>query len=217
MLEPRPSSRSIVVLVSCAVVGLLIAAVLLAVYRIGGGQSNAVASECAASKATAVRLAPLASGEVAAVGVAAVPQPSPALRFEGPDGKAKTLVDFKGRALLLNLWATWCVPCRNEMPSLDRLQAQLGSADFEVVAVDVDTSRLQNRRLFLAEAGIKALNFYADPSGEAFQTLRLAGNGIGLPTSLLIDKAGCTVASISGPADWSSPDAIRLVNALIDR
>jgi thiol-disulfide isomerase/thioredoxin len=216
MLEPT-SGRHLTTLLFLAATGVALAVLLTALYRIGAGQSNATAAECAASQATAARMAPLAHGEVAAVNIATAPQPAPAVRFEGPDGTTKALADFKGRALLLNIWATWCVPCRTEMPALDRLQAQRGGTDFEVVAVNVDTTRLQNRRSFLAAAGVRALQFYADSTGDAFQALRLAGKSVGLPTSLLIDKAGCTLGTIAGPADWASPDAIHLVDAMVSR
>ena len=115
------------------------------------------------------------------------------LSFNAPDGKKVTLADFKGRALLVNLWATWCVPCRAEMPALDRLQAKAGGADFEVVAINVDTARLERAPAFLDEIGVKTLTRYADPSADAFETLRLAGKALGLPTSLLIDKDGCEI------------------------
>jgi thiol-disulfide isomerase/thioredoxin len=217
MPEQNSGHRRLTMLPLMAATGLCIAVLVTALYRIGAGQSNAMAAECAASQATAARMVPLAHGEVAAVNIATVPQPAPAVRFEGPDGTTKALADFRGRALLLNIWATWCLPCRTEMPALDRLQAQRGGTDFEVVAVNVDTTRLQNRRSFLAAAGIRALQFYADPTGDAFQALRLAGKSVGLPTSLLIDQAGCTLGTIAGPADWASPDAIHLVDAMVSR
>ncbi len=139
---------------------------------------------------------------------------APALSFKGPDGQAMTLADFKGRALALNLWATWCVPCRAEMPSLDRLQAKSGGPAFEVVAVNVDTARLDRPAAFLNEIGVKNLKRYADPSGDAFETLRLAGSALGLPTTLLIDADGCQLGVVAGPANWESADAAAAVKAL---
>ena len=116
--------------------------------------------------------------------------------------------------MLLNLWATWCVPCRAEMPALDRLQARLGGADFEVVAVNVDTARLERPKAFLDEIGVKSLDRYADSSGDSFEALRLAGKALGLPTSLLIGKDGCELGVAAGPAKWDSDDALRLIEAL---
>jgi thiol-disulfide isomerase/thioredoxin len=169
--------------------------------------------ECsAASKAVAARLAPLAKGEIAALSVA--PHPAIPLSFKGPGGEKTTLADFKGRALLVNIWATWCVPCRAEMPALDRLQAKAGGQDFEVVAINVDTARLERAPAFLDSIGVKTLTRYADPSADAFETLRLAGKALGLPTSLLIDKDGCEIGVVAGPADWDKPDAVAAVAAL---
>jgi thiol-disulfide isomerase/thioredoxin len=191
-----------------------IATLSLALYRMDAGKSNA-SGECAASRPLAQRLLPLARGEVAALGVLSTPHLLPSLRFEDSDGKMRELADFKGQAVLVNLWATWCVPCRKEMPALDRLQGELGGRDFAVVAVNIDTTRLDNRRRFLEEAGIHRLAFYADPKAEIFQILKGTGTTIGLPTTLLIDKAGCQVASLAGPAEWASPDAVELIRALI--
>ena len=125
-----------------------------------------------------------------------------------------TLADFKGRALVLNLWATWCVPCRAEMPALDHLQAEAGNKDFEVVAVDVDTARLERAPAFLDGIGVKALARYADPSGDLLEKLRVAGTALGLPTSVLIDKEGCQLGAVAGAAKWDSDDALAAVKAL---
>ena len=116
--------------------------------------------------------------------------------------------------MLLNLWATWCVPCRAEMPALDRLQAAKGGQDFEVVAVNVDTARLERRAAFLDSVGVKALARYADPSGDVFETLRRDGKALGLPVTLVIDKDGCEVGAIEGGAKWDSAEAEALVRVL---
>ena len=172
-------------------------------------------AECPpASKEIAARMAPLAKGEIAALSVALKPRPAIALTFNGPDGAKVSLADFRGRALILNLWATWCVPCRAEMPALDRLQAKAGGPDFEVVAVNVDTARLERARAFLDEIGVKTLRRFSDPSADAFEALRLSGQALGLPTSLLIDKDGCEIGVVAGPANWASPEAAAAVAAL---
>jgi thiol-disulfide isomerase/thioredoxin len=172
-------------------------------------------AECsAASKAVAAKLRPLAKGEIAALNVDATPLRAPMVAFANADGKKLTLADFRGRALVLNLWATWCVPCRAEMPALDRLEAKAGGPDFEVVAVNVDTARLERAPKFLEEIGVKSLKRYVDPSADAFETLRLAGKALGLPTSLLIDKDGCELGVVAGPANWDSPDASAAVKVL---
>src|SRR5271155_733653 len=174
-----------------------------------------LAGDCpAASAKTSARLAPLAHGEIAALAVDPAPKLATPLAFNGPDGRKLTLADFHGRALVLNLWATWCVPCRAEMPALDRLEAKAGAPDFEVVAVNVDTARPERTKAFLDETGVKSPARYADPSADAFETLHLAGKALGLPTSLLIDKEGCELGVVAGPANWDSPDAVAAVKAL---
>jgi len=171
--------------------------------------------DCPASSALrTAHLKPLAHGEIAALAVDATPRRATRIAFDGPDGAKLTLADFRGRAVLLNLWATWCVPCRAEMPALDRLQAKAGAADFEVVAVDVDTARLDRPKAFLDAIGVKSLARYADPSADAFESLRVAGKALGLPTSLLIDKDGCELGVVAGPVDWDSDDAAKAVEAL---
>jgi thiol-disulfide isomerase/thioredoxin len=194
---------------------LALLAVAAAVLYGKAAAPGKVEAECsAASKAVAAKLAPLAKGEIAALAVDAKPRPAIPLSFKGPGGEKATLADFKGRALLVNLWATWCVPCRAEMPALDRLQAKAGGPDFEVVAINVDTARLERAPAFLDGIGVKTLTRYADPSADAFETLRLAGKALGLPTSLLIDKDGCEIGVVAGPADWDKPDAVAAVAAL---
>ena len=137
---------------------VLLAAVVWAVLYGKPSAPGKVEAECsAASKAVAAKLAPLAKGEIAALAVDAKPRPALDLAFDAPDGKKLTLADFKGRALLLNLWATWCVPCRAEMPALDRLQAKAGGPDFEVVAINVDTARSRTR------AGVSGRNRRQEP------------------------------------------------------
>ncbi len=168
----------------------------------------------AASLALADKLRPLARGEIAALKIEKFPRLATALAFAGADGGKLALADFKGRAIVLNLWATWCAPCRAEMPALDRLQAAAGAPEFEVVTVNVDTARVERAGKFLDEIGVSHLIRYADHSGDAFETLRLAGKALGLPTSLLIDKDGCELGVVAGPANWDSPDALAAVKAL---
>jgi thiol-disulfide isomerase/thioredoxin len=172
-------------------------------------------SDCPADSAKlAARLAPLAKGELAALQVASEPRRAEQFTFERDGGGKLTVADFKGRPILLNLWATWCAPCRAEMPTLDKLQAASGGSGFEVVAVNVDTARLEKRGAFLDSVGAKTLVRYADPSGDAFETMRKAGRALGLPVTLVIDKDGCEVAAVEGGAKWDSAEAQALVQAL---
>jgi thiol-disulfide isomerase/thioredoxin len=160
-------------------------------------------------------MSPLARGEVAAFQVARALEPAPTVAFDDPEGRRKTLADFRGRAVLLNLWATWCEPCRREMPALDRLQAELGGAGFEVVAVNIDTRNVERPKAWLAEAGVSRLAYYSDREAKVFQDLRRAGQAEGMPTTLLIDARGCRLGTMAGPAEWSSPDGQALIRAAL--
>lgn len=171
--------------------------------------------DCAPAAAALARLGPLAKGEVAAFQVASSPQPAPVLAFDDPQGRRTTLADFRGRTVLLNLWATWCEPCRREMPALDRLQGELGGPKFEVVAVNIDTRNVDKPKAWLAEAGVTRLAYYSDREAKVFQDLRRAGQAEGMPTTLLIDARGCRLGTMAGPAEWSSPDGLALVRAAL--
>ncbi|WP_026608405.1 thiol:disulfide interchange protein TlpA [Methylocapsa acidiphila] len=198
--------------------GLVAAAVVVVgvLYAIKPPSGKVAESDpaCQESAAKAARLQPLARGELAALSLAKASRPVPALAFKGSDGARVSLADFKGRDLILNLWATWCVPCRQEMPALDRLQGALGSKDFQVVAVNIDTAKLERPKAFLNEIGVKNLAFYADETADIFQTLKQAGKILGLPTTILIGKDGCEIGTLAGPAQWDSPEALALLKAL---
>jgi thiol-disulfide isomerase/thioredoxin len=116
--------------------------------------------------------------------------------------------------VLLNLWATWCIPCRLEMPALDRLQEKFGGKDFAVVAVNVDTARLDRPKAFLEGVGAKNLTLYTDDKAEIVQNLKKAGNVLGLPTTILVGKDGCELGTLAGPAQWDSQDALALLAAI---
>jgi thiol-disulfide isomerase/thioredoxin len=131
--------------------------------------------------------------------------------FEGPDGVKQTAADLKGKVVLLNIWATWCVPCREEMPQLNALQAELGGPDFEVAAINIDKGGTDKAKAFLEETGAKDLAFYADPSGKLFATLK----AVGMPTTLLLNAQGEEMGRLVGPADWASPEAKALIEAAI--
>ena len=215
MNEPEPAASDRHRL-AFAFAALAIVAVAAFLYVKGGQSRKKPGSEaCAASKPLTARLAPLAKGEVAALNIASDPELFPALSFNGPDGAPLDVSAFKGKTLLLNIWAAWCVPCRAEMPALDRLQQQLGSPSFEVVAINVDTSHLEKPKALLAELNIGALKFYSDPKADVFFRLRQESGLTGLPTTFLIDPQGCEVGRMSGPAAWDSADAVKLIKSAL--
>jgi thiol-disulfide isomerase/thioredoxin len=209
--ENAPCRRLLLPIALGAVAAVVAGAVL---YGTAEPPGKAASTCPPASWALAARLKPLSKGEVAALTIASEPHEALPLTFERPDGSKATVADFRGRAVLLNLWATWCVPCRAEMPALDRLQAEAGDNGFEVVAVNVDTARLERRAAFLEGIGVKSLARYADPSGDAFETLRKDGEALGLPVTMLIDKDGCEIGVAAGAVKWDSADALSLIGAL---
>ena len=154
---------------------------------------------------------------MAAVNVAKSGLKIPDLAFQDAAGKPLRLASFRGRTVLLNLWATWCVPCRKEMPTLDALQGKLGGPDFQVVAVNIDTRDPDKPKRFLKQLGISKLAYYADPDTKTFQDLKAIGRAFGLPTTLLVDPQGCEIGSIAGPAEWSSDDAVKLMKAALGK
>jgi len=184
------------------------------IYGIGGLKRNAAGdSACAGAVNLSRRLTPLVHGEVAALTMATAPLRLPDLSFEDADGKPRKLSDWRGRTVLVNLWATWCVPCRKEMPALDRLQTRLGGKDFDVVAINIDTRDLEKPKNFLKEANLTRLGYFSDPKAKVFQDLKTIGRALGMPTSVLVDGRGCEIGTIAGPAEWDSDDAIKLITA----
>ncbi len=140
------------------------------------------------------------------------PKPVAAIQFEDANGQSRSLTDFRGKVVLLNIWATWCVPCRKEMPTLDRLQAALGGPDFEVVALSIDR-RVDAVRKFFAEVGIQKLAMYLDSSAKATREL----GAVGLPTTLLLDRKGREIGRLIGPAEWDSPEMTEIIGGAIAR
>jgi thiol-disulfide isomerase/thioredoxin len=188
---------------------------LIATYFLSSGSEDEALAACPASSERLAEVAPQAVGEVAALLVPKAPERLGDLTFNDASGAPVTLADFEGRTVLLNLWATWCAPCREEMPALDRLQATLGSDKFEVVAVNIDTGGGEKAQAFLDEIGVEELGFYADHSMQIFQNLRRRGRAFGMPTTVLIDTDGCELGTMSGPAHWDSEDAMLLIRAAV--
>lgn len=219
-----PSLRLILL---AALAGLAVGAV--AVYVTGGLERNipvpaaqiasAVPQQdaaCSAKAEMAKIVGAAATGDVAAMLPADPPRSLAALAFNDPDGKPMTLANRSGKTVLLNLWATWCAPCRAEMPALDRLQRDKGSDRFEVIAVNVDTGDDVKPRKFLEETSVNSLGYYRENTLALFEDLKKQGLALGLPVTLLIDPEGCLIASMNGPAEWSGADAHRLIEKALD-
>jgi thiol-disulfide isomerase/thioredoxin len=154
---------------------------------------------------------PLSRGHMAAFVFRKAPEALPEVKFQDGAGSERTLADWNGKVVLLNLWATWCVPCRREMPALDRLQKELGSEKFEVVAVSVDRKGAAASKKFLDETEVRNLKLYVDPTTRMTSELKV----IGLPATLLIDVQGREIGRLLGPAEWDSEDAKQLIGAAL--
>lgn len=135
------------------------------------------------------------------------PRPLPELRFVDGEGRPLTLADFRGKVILLNIWATWCIPCLREMPTLDRLEAKLGGPDFQVVVLSIDTAGVAVVKKFYKALKLKALGIYVDRTTRARVALGIAG----IPTTLLIDRRGREIGRYAGPAEWDDTPAIEFI------
>jgi len=200
---PRTSTP---VLVATAVVAALVG--FAAVYGTLGRPDNlglAGSAQPAAETAPARRGAPGLPSFV----YKAAPEPVANVNFTDESGAERSLADFRGKVVLLNLWATWCAPCREEMPSLDRLEKDLGSDKFQVVALAVDRSGIPAIRKFLDSVSATSLKLYADTTTRSGSALK----AIGMPTTILIDAEGREIGRLPGPAQWDSPDAKALIQS----
>src|SRR4030081_775935 len=204
--SPRPAAmRRIPYAIGAVLIGAVIGSAGL--YGIGGLKRNAAGdSACRPAGDLAQKLAPLAHGEIAALTMATAPLRLPDLTFEDADGKPRKLSEWRGRTVLVNLWATWCVPCRQEMPALEALQARLGGPDFEVVAINIDTRDSEKPKNFLKDAHLTRLGYFSDQKAKVFQDLKAIGRALGMPSSVLVDGQGCEIATIAGAAEWDSGD-----------
>ena len=135
----------------------------------------------------------------------------PELHFLDASSTPRTIGDFRGKVVLLNIWATWCVPCRKEMPALDQLQQRLGGADFDVVALSIDNGGPAVVQRFYDEIGVRALPIYVDPTSEVTTKLRT----LGVPTTLLLDRDGRELWRKTGAAEWDAEDIVTSLRSRI--
>ena len=214
MAEKRHlSSRGVGLIALAAVAGMLAGTIAVYVMQSGNGNAPVASADCEGALAAAGRAASIARGAQAPLPPPAPPPPRTPRALRAPARTETTLAAFAGKTTLFNLWATWCVPCRTEMPALDRLELELGGDDFQVVAVNIDVGSQERARAFLAEIGVKDLAFYSDPTSAVFRSLRGRGLAFGLPTTLLVDGEGCRIGVVEGPAAWDSQAAKGLIRA----
>ncbi len=139
------------------------------------------------------------------------PRKLPDFTFQDGEDRSRSLADWRGKVVVVNLWATWCSPCKVEMPTLDRLQSKLGGADFSVIALSMDRTGPDGPRKFLETAGLKSLPLFIDGSGGAGFKLKAAG----LPTTLILDREGREIARLAGTAEWDSAAVTTLLQRVI--
>ncbi len=210
--------RSTIGIIVGCIAGLI--AGVYGIYAIGTRNSNAPAAIASAEKAATASNpvggdGPIdrsyARGDLAAFVIHKTRKDVADFSFFDASGKQHALSEWRGRVVLLNLWASWCAPCRKEMPALAALEAKLGSDNFEVVAVNIDRKGAATAGKFLTENKATKLNLYLDPTASGLDKLK----AIGLPASILIDRQGREIGRMFGPAPWSGPDAERLIKAAI--
>ena len=209
--KPEKSSLGIIM-----IAGALAAAVGFgAVYvNLGGDGNDAPAPKAESGKPAgkaANWLKAYSKGKMITFVARAEPRDLPEVTFVKDDGSQTSLKAWRGKVVLLNLWATWCGPCRKEMPDLDKLKADLGGDDFDLVALSIDRTGLDKPRKFLEEIGVKHLKLYNNSSGKLAASLK----AFGMPTTLLLNRQGQEIGRLVGPADWGSEDAIALIKAAI--
>ena len=196
--------------------GLVVLAGITGIYLFQGearktGTEDAPPAATATAPATGVIGKEFATGALAAFLIKADRPAAPDAAFADGTGKPLSIGQWKGRVMLVNLWATWCAPCRKEMPHLAALQKELGSADFEVVAISVDRKGVEASSAFLKETGADNLALYVEPSTAIVNDFQ----ALGLPATILIDRKGREIGRLLGPADWASPEAKALIKAAL--
>ncbi len=193
---------------------IAVMAVGFGIYAIYQGTGNEAMTENSQQSPTsfAQTLKPFAKGDMAAMRILENPVDLTRLSFSDGEGKSLTISDWHGQTVLLNLWATWCPPCRHEMPFLEDLEKQLGNENFQVVTVSIDLKSPDKPRAFFAETELKALKFYWDGSARIFAELKKENLAFGMPTTVLINSDGEALGVLNGPATWNSKDAIALIN-----
>ena len=195
----------------------LAAIIFVGVYVMFKGSGNQHASaSCGKAAEQSVVLAEIATGELAAFRALDTPLDMSQIAFKDRDGNQTTLGAWKGKTVLFNLWATWCPPCREEMPYFETLQTDFGGDKFQVIPVSIDTGEMDGLLEFYEETGLKALPLFQDETMEAFQGLRRQAVALGMPTTLLVDENSCGLGVLNGEAKWASKDGVRLIKAAID-
>ncbi|MEQ1770390.1 MAG: TlpA disulfide reductase family protein [Devosia sp.] len=213
MSEPQPERPKLSqrrVLSAVALSAVVAIAITYWVSNAGGLK----AADCAPQALAAQRIDAAATGELAALNGTGTGRGYADLAFEDAHGKPMTLADLSGKVLLVNFWASWCIPCRAEMPALNALAASQNGHDFAVVTINTGDAQAGKAEAFFKDGAWSSLPFYIDRKFAVLDRLKVNAVSVGLPTTLLLDKKGCEVGVLQGPAEWNSPDGMRVIEAL---
>ena len=191
-------------------------AAFLLLSACSGSQDQAEIGQCQNSKKVASAIEPLIGGELAAFNLSAAPQKMPLLEFVNDKGEKTNTASLGGKAVLFNLWATWCAPCRKEMPAFGELQREFGGTDFAVAAINVDRGGPGKPKNFLKEIGVDNLDYYQDETMGVFNALKKQSLAFGLPVTMLLDKEGCIIGALNGEAKWAGDEAKAMVKAAME-
>jgi len=211
---PRPGASSRVRLLVTLVVAGLAVAIAAWVWLGNAG----MAKECPVQAEDAAAIGDAAMGELAALNGTGEGRGYATMAFRDAGGTAMTIADFKGKALLVNFWASWCVPCREEMPALDALATKYNSDAFMVLPINLDIGEggLEKAQAFLDDNQFANLPLYADNTFAAFDRLKQQAVAVGLPATLVLDENGCELAVLQGPAEWNTPDGEAVIAKLLE-
>jgi thiol-disulfide isomerase/thioredoxin len=215
MTDPKPYDRPRLTPRRVLVLAAISAAVALVLTLVIGNVGQPQATECQAQPEKAAAIDAAAVGELAAMVGTGKGRSYADMAFTDAAGKPLSIANFAGKKLLVNFWASWCVPCRAEMPALDAIAGRYNSAAFEVLPINTGETQPEKAKAFLSEGGFQHLPLLADNGFKLIERLKTNAVSAGLPATVLLDEAGCELAVLQGPAEWDTPDGHRVVEALL--
>ena len=189
-------------------------AIAITIFVSNAGLFGLVAPRCQPQPLAAQVVDAAATGQLASLNGTGTGRNYSDLAFEDTSGKPMSIKDLAGKSLLVNFWASWCIPCRAEMPALDALAAEANGPDFAVVTINTGDPQAGKAEAFFTQGAWTNLPFYIDRKFAVLDRLKVSAVSAGLPTTLLLDKKGCEIGVLQGPAEWNSPDGLRVIDAL---
>lgn len=178
------------------------------------GTATKVAA-CAPPPGAVAAVDAAATGQLAALNGTGTGRSYADMKFLDPAGQPTSIAAFAGKKLLVNFWASWCIPCRAEMPALNDVAGKYNSDEFMVLPVNTGETQQGKAAAFLAEGKWPNLPLYVDPDFAVIERLKTTAVSVGLPATVLLDETGCEIAVLQGPAEWNTPDGHRVIEALL--